>query len=71
MTRRGEGSRGTGQTFQNDALARQGGEGLIMGLYISSFLWHLLLLLGEGAGLDPPEAYKLLFPDPRTGLRGS
>lgn len=27
MTRRGEGSRGTGQTFQSDALARQGGGG--------------------------------------------
>lgn len=27
MTRRGEGSRGTGQTFQSDALARRGGGG--------------------------------------------
>lgn len=27
MTRRGEGSRGRGQTFQNDALARRGGGG--------------------------------------------
>ena len=31
-------------------------EGLIMRLYISSFPWHLSLLLGEETGLDPSEA---------------